>query len=78
MVYRTRSRPNDTTLGSKAIESHSVEEILQSDSESSLSDVEDVPIPSRSKVTNSNRNPTQKVLEIEAPPAETVRQSAPL
>ena len=77
MVYRTRSRPNDTTLGSKAIESHSVEEILQSDYESSLSDVEDVPMPSRSKVTNSNRNPNQKVLEIEAPPAETVRQSAP-
>ena len=34
-------------------------------------------MPSRSKVTNSNKNPNQKVLEIEAPPAETARQSAP-
>ena len=76
MVYETRSKPIKQT-SSKAIESHSVEETLQSDPESSLSDVEDVPMPSRSKVTNSNRNPTQKVLEIEAPPAETVRQSAP-
>ena len=75
MVYETRPRPNKKTKV-KAIESHSVEEILQSDQESSSSDVEDVPMPSKTKVTSSKTNKPQKDLEIEAPLAETVRQSA--
>jgi len=75
MVYKTRSKPSEQTKG-KAIESHSVEEILQSDQESSSDDVEDVTMPSKSKVTSSSKNKPPKVLEIEAPPAETVRQSA--
>ena len=75
MVYKTRSKPSEQTKG-KAIESHSVEEILQSDQESSSDDVKDVTMPSKSKVTSSSKNKPPKVLEIEAPPAETVRQSA--